>query len=538
MLTVLTIAGGVALILFGVRFLRKGLDRLFGPSLGPWMQRAIHNRPQAFLAGLGISVIAPSSTTISVLAVSAVQGGQMPMRQMLAVMFGADIGLTAMVLLISLNVDQFAPILALIGVLLFQFTRHARLRGIGQVVLSLAFIFIGIGTIKRTVTGVELNSDMIKLIEIAEHYPLAMAALAMGMAVMLQSSTATIAMVIALGAAGVVSLPIGVAVVCGANVGIAVTTLLVGWRQIDSRRLALGNLIMKAAIAGVVLPFVPIIGQWIERVPGDMHHRVAYAHTGFNILLAAAGLPMIPLLSRIVGVLAPAPPVVIEQRFGPRHLKEGATDTPALALGMSLREIIHTGEIIREMLADWWQAFKTDDIQLAKRVSKRDDEVDLLDAEIKRFLTRSVNVEGDEQDASEQIRQLSYLGELETIGDIIDKNLCELAGKKARTKMELSKEGWAELEDFYRKVAENLLIADTAFTTRDQELVRQLLDHKEYLRDYDRELRSRHFERLKANRSESHESSAVHLDVLTHLKRINSHVSHVAYALATGPAKG
>ena len=269
MLSLLTIAGGVALILFGVRFLRKGLDRLFGPRLGHWMKRLADNRFKAFLSGLGVSIVAPSSTTMSVLAVQTVQAGRMTARQMLALMFGADIGLTVTVALIALRIEQYAPILILLGVLLFQFTKATRSRGVGQMTLSMGLIFLGIDTIKRTGSAIQFNGDMAQLIAIAEHYPLGMVILAAILSVLMQSSTATIGLVIALGMAQVVSLPMALAAVIGANVGIVVTTVMVGWSQIESRRLALGNLLVKLVVAAVAIGFLGQIAALLNRVPGS-----------------------------------------------------------------------------------------------------------------------------------------------------------------------------------------------------------------------------------------------------------------------------
>ena len=191
------------------------------------------------------------------------------------------------------------------------------------------------------------------------------------------------------------------------------------------------------------------------------------------------------------------------------------------------------GDDYREwgMLRDAWTALKTNNERLARDVAERDDQVDLLDTEVKRFLTRLAREEEGEYDPEEQMRQLRYLAELETIGDIIDKNISELVLKKIRLGAEFSGEGAQELEDFYTKVAENIEIAETAYATRDRDLARQLLRHKERIDHYERELRDRHFARLNAGLAEAHETSAIHLDLLTHLQRINSCVSHGAYAI-------
>lgn len=531
MMTLLTIAGGVALILFGVRLLGKGLDRIFGNKLGPWLGRLADSRPRAFLTGILVSLAVPSSTTMSVLTAQMVQAGHMTARQMLAVMLGADIGLTVPVILIALRIEQYAPILVFFGVLLYQFTNGSKPRGIGQVVLSLGLIFLGIGIIKTAAAAVVANPDLMKLIDVAQRYPWGMAVLAAVLTLGLQSGTATISLVIGLGVVGVVDLPLAVAVVAGANVGVVVTSLFVGWPQIESRRLAVSNLMAKAVVAAAVLSALMAVVRVLQWLPGQFDQRVAYAHTGFNIVLAVVGLPLVGPILRLVELLVPQPPTVQEPSFGPRYINTGPTDSLSLALDQSMREIMHVAEIVRGMLGDLWKALKTGDDRLALSVSGRDDQVDLLDAQIKRFLTRQLTFQGDSDSAGEQMRQLRYLNELENIGDIIDKNLSELVVKKTKLGAEFSQEGWKELDDFYGRVNENMLIADTAFTTRDRVLAQQLLNHKERLNQYERQLRDAHFTRLRAGLAASHESSAIHLDILTHLKRINSCVSHVAYAI-------
>ncbi len=545
----LTILGGVALLIFGVRYLRKGLDRLFGPRLGTWMQRLASHRGWSFLAGIVVSVLAPSSTTMSLLAVHTVQSGHMTARQMLTIVLGANIGLTIMVLLIALNLEQFAPIIILFGVALFQFTNSNRSRGIGQVLLSIGFIFLAIGIMKQAASFApnvdEADAGVWGIInfEALQQHVLLLAVLAALMAMALQSSTATIGLVMALGAADattggsgagvLVTFKVAISVVLGANVGLAVTTLLVAWPRREPRRLGLANLLLKSAVAGLGLLLLILLAPVIPEPSTATSFSLAIAavHTGYNLVVAAIGLPLVGSVTDLMVRLVPTPPPRPGSEFGPKYIGEGPIGGVALALGQSLREVTHISEIIRSMLRDAWMALKTGNENLAREVSVRDDKVDLLDTEVKRFLTRLANEEVGEEDTDEQMRQLRYLTELETIGDIIDKNICDLILKKIRLRTEFSKEGSDELDDFYHKVAENIVIAETAFTTRDRDVAQQLLRHKQRIDQYERELRDRHFARLNAGLAESLETSALHLDLLTHLKRINSCVSHVAYAI-------
>ncbi|MEE8459278.1 MAG: Na/Pi symporter, partial [Phycisphaerales bacterium] len=300
-LTYLTIFGGVALLVFGVRYLRKGLDRLFGPRLGTWMQRLASTRPRSFVAGLGVSVLAPSSTTMSLLAVQTVRAGHLTPRQMLTIMLGANIGLTVMVVLIALGLQGFAPIIILFGVALYQFTKGNRTRGVGQVLLAIGFIFLAIGIMSDAAGEAQKNWDpsghgvlsIINFGELQEH-PFLLAGFAAIMALALQSSTATIGLVIGLGTglagdpdgsgagAAAMSMQVAIPVVFGANVGLAFTTLVVGWRQIEPRRLALSNLLLKAGVAAVGLLAVALGGGLIGQpaTATGFALTIAAVHTG------------------------------------------------------------------------------------------------------------------------------------------------------------------------------------------------------------------------------------------------------------------
>jgi len=366
-----------------------------------------------------------------------------------------------------------------------------------------------------------------------QQHPFLLAVLAAAMAIGLQSSTATIGLMISLGTASAITFRFAVPVVLGANVGLAVTTLLVGWRVREPRRLAMANLLLKAGVAAVLLGIHGLTGGLIPEPPTPEAFAAAIAalHSGYNVLVAAVGLPLVGPVTRLMARLVPTPPPRPGDDLGPKYISGGPIGGIALALGQSQREISHVSEIIRGMLRDAWIALKTNNERLARDVSVRDDRVDTLDTEVKRFLTRLGGEETTELDADEQMMQLRYLTELETIGDIIDKNLCELVLKKIRLRTEFTPDGAVELQQFYDKVAENVMIAETLFTTRDRSSAQQLLRHKERIDQHERELRDRHFARLKAGKEQAYEASAIHLDLLTHLKRINSCVSHVAYAI-------
>jgi phosphate:Na+ symporter len=528
----LSIAGGVALVLFGVRYLRKGLDRIFGPRLGQYVARMTRNRFTSFLSGIGVAIMAPSSTTMSLLAVQTVQTTQTTARQMLAMLYGANIGLTITVLLISFRLERYAPLFFLAGAVLFLGFIRSTWRGIGQVLLSLGFIFTAIGIIKQFAGAVEAEGDMAQLIEIASHYPWLLAGCAALLAVGLQSSTATIGLIIGLVAANrLSSLSAAVAVVAGANVGITLTTLLAGWRQVESRRMALGIMASAVAVALLFLALLDPITGWIGLLPAqDAANRIAYAHTGFNLVMAVLGLPLVGVISRLATRLAPQPPSIDPR--APRYIGHPmAMDSPSLALGQSARELGRMAEIVRGMLADEWKALKTNDEALAIEAADRDDLVDALDQHIKAYLSRLAREALEHQDAERQIQQLRYLSDLEHVGDTIDKNISMLVRKKIAGRVAFSDAGAAELDDYYERVMANMVISETAALEADAKLARQLIGRKQQIDELETELRDRHFQRLTTGEPHTEQSSAIHLDLITYLRTINSHITHIAYTI-------
>jgi phosphate:Na+ symporter len=277
---------------------------------------------------------------------------------------------------------------------------------------------------------------------------------------------------------------------------------------------------------------------WVIRLleplslPGETHDTqlIANVHTAFNIALALVFLPLVPLMSRALEKWIPSPTSAGGQ-VGVRYLDPSALESPALALGQATREILHMADIVREMLRNAYRCFEEGSETLCEEVRQEDDKVDAINNEIKSYITRLSEQALSTEDSRREIALLGFANELENIGDIVDKNLIELAEKKITLRVEFSREGRVELEGYFQKVLENFEIAISAFASQDKILADQLLRHKHRINELERDLRNRHFRRLHAGLTESFETSAVHLDVLTNLKRINSHLTAAAYPI-------
>jgi phosphate:Na+ symporter len=271
----------------------------------------------------------------------------------------------------------------------------------------------------------------------------------------------------------------------------------------------------------------------VARSAGDIARQIANAHTIFNVCLALALLPFSSVLAGVVRRALP-PRQGEGERFGPKYLDESALASPPVAFGQATRETLRMADIVQGMLRDTIRAFQGHDPELVQRIEETDDQVDRLDREIKLFLTKLSRAGLSEAQARRELELIAFSTDLEAVGDVIDKNLMELAKKKLKGGLAFSDEGWREIVDFHQKVCENVELAVSAFATRDPELARKLLRHKARLGEIERELNARHIGRLHQGLRESIETSSIHLDLLSNLHRINSHITNVAYPILEG----
>jgi phosphate:Na+ symporter len=331
---------------------------------------------------------------------------------------------------------------------------------------------------------------------------------------------------------------LAIAAVVGANVGVAVTTLAIGWHHPQTRRLAVANLLAKSLVAVVAVGFLSNFVDLLTATSPSLLRQVANAHTGFNLLKLILILPSVGVISAIAEWLIPMGTQTLIDESDPLYLGPQSLDTGNLALSQSMREILRVADIVRSMNDDVWRALRDNDAELVRQVSQRDNKVDKLEGEIKKFLSKLASHSLDSDLSAERLRQLQYLSELESIGDLIDKNLCELVLKKIRKKITFSNSVWEHLDRLDQNISENLRLADAAFHTRDREMAAKLLRHKDQIDKRVRSLRDSYLDHLGDTRdqADSHDVISVLLDLMTNLRRVNSHASHVAFAIL--PASG
>jgi phosphate:Na+ symporter len=529
-LVLLDLMGGVALLLWGLHMVRSGILRAYGADLRRVLSKAVGNRLLAVAAGLGLTALLQSSTATALMTASFTAEGLIGLVPALAIMLGANIGTTLIVQVLSFNISALAPVLFVIGLLAFRGGARTRIKDLGRVSIGIGLMLLALHILLDTLAPAENAPVVGALLAAITGDPVLCILVAAALTWVAHSSVATVLLIMSLAYSQFITPPAALALVLGANLGSAINPLLEGGRRDDpaSYRLPVGNLFNRFVGVAVVVPFLQPIADLLRSAQPDMAKLTAEFRVFFNVGLAVAFIGLLDPLSWMLHKVFPGRRRAADSS-APRYLDEGMLDTPSLALADASRETLRMGDVVEAMLQQVMLALMTNDRALAAEVSRMDNIVDRLDEAIKMYVTKLTRGSLDEHEGRRATEIISFVINLEHIGDIIDKNLSEVATKKIRRKLQFSTEGAAELTAFHKRVLESLKSAFSVFMSGDVSEARKLIAAKAELRSAELVAAERHLERLREGRPESLETTSLHLDVLRDLKRIHSHICSVAY---------
>ena len=526
----LDLVGGVSLLLWGLHMVHSGVVRAFGGKIKRVFGSALKNRLKAFLAGLGVTTLLQSSTATALMLSSFSAAGMVDLGPAMAVMLGANVGTTLIVQLLTFNSSAISPILLLCGVIAFQRGEKTITRDLGRVAIGLGLMLLSLHILLDSLAPAE-NAPVVRVL-LGAITGDALLNLLLGaiLAWAAHSSVATVLMVISLAYSNFITLPAAMALVLGANLGSALNPLFEGvsGENPAHRRLPVANLLNRVVGCLIFLPFLTPASHALMAIEPRSVRAVADFHTAFNLVMALVSIPVLNWLARML-VRALPDRKSTQDISVPLYLDESVIEVPAVGLACAARETLHMGDIVETMLRQGMAALMKDDRKLVSEVSRLDNAVDKLHEAIKLYIVKLMQGSLDEAEGGRAMEIMSLSINLEHIGDIIDKNLMELASKKIKRQSQFSAEGAMELEEFHRIIMDNLKLAFGIFLSGDVKLARQLLEEKTRIRELEMAAAEKHLERLKSGRLESIETSSLHLDILRDLKRIHSHICATAY---------
>ncbi|WP_454658469.1 Na/Pi cotransporter family protein [Bosea beijingensis] len=526
------LVGGVALLIWAVRLVRTGAMRAFGSQLRQALQSFTRNRFAAFGSGVAVTMVLQSSTATTLL-VSSFAGQALIVPAMaLAVLLGANLGTALAAFVISMDLGWLWGLCVAVGVALYLSSEAMeRPRNIGRVLVGIGLILLSLIELNAAAAPLAQSPTFRLILTAMGSEPLLGILAAIAATWIVHSSIAIILLVATFAASGLFPPATALTLVIGANLGNALIPVL---DQLGApaaqRRAAVGNLVTRLILALAVLPFVGPLSAWLVSLPSADARLAIEFHVMLNVVGALVFLPFVGPVSALVERFMPGKEEKAEA-VTPRYLDPNALDSPTEALAGAMREALRLGDRVEGMLRDTMTLLEKDELKLSRAIAQADDGVDTIHESIKLYLVKVSRNELSEEESRRLFEIITLITNLEHIGDVIDKNLRELAEKKIRKRYSFSPEGLAEIRDFHHRVASALALALNVFATRDLELARQLFADKAAMRDAERRATDSHFQRLRSGRAESIETSAIHLDIIRDLKRIHGHIVSIAYPI-------
>ena len=531
MQTLLNLLAGVSLLVWGTHIVRTSILRMFGGDLRRFMRRSVSHRASAFFAGLGVTGLIQSSTATALIVASFAGQGLIGTAPALAVMLGADVGTALVTVLLSFDLSWLAPLLIFSGIVLFMSSQAGAAGRFGQILIGLGLIMFALQWISVAAQPVVKAAGVqVIFASLTGDVLLDMLVAAM-FTVLCYSSLAVVLLVATLASLHVIALPVALGLVLGANLGSGLLGMLSTLRAApEARRVTLGNFLFKLIGCVLAIPLVGHLEAWIAGLALDPAREVVLFHLFFNIVIALVLLFLTERIASVAERMLPARPVT-EDPAKPRHLDPSALDTPGLAIACAAREAMRIGDVIEHMLAGMLTVITNNDRTLAERLRRMDDVVDQLYTAVKLYLTQIPREALEQREGRRWADIVSFTINMEQVGDIVERILTDVEDKKIDKGRNFSEAGMAEICDLHARLIANLRLGLSVFLNGDLKHAQELLAQKVLFRDLERAYANSHLGRLAGNTLESIETSSLHLDLISDLRRINSHICSIAYPI-------
>ncbi len=539
--------GGLAIFLYGMEKMSGALKRVAGERMKDILGKLTTNRFMGMITGAFVTAVIQSSSVTTVLLVGFVTAGLMSLAQAVGVILGANIGTTITAQIIAFKVTKYAALMIAGGFVMSMAGKEDKTKQYGHMIMGLGLIFFGMALMSGAMKPLRSYEPFLLLMQNVST-PIIGIAVAAGFTALVQSSSATTGVILALSMQGLISLEAGIALILGANIGTCVTAGLASiGKPREAVRVAVAHVTFNVMGALVVIWFIPVFAEFVrsispaaphlaglDRLAAEVPRQVANAHTLFNVAMAMLFVPFAGVLARFCERLVPDRPLVEEHDYGetayqPRYLDEELISTPALALNMVRREVKIMGGTLEQMIRAVPDAVLGGDLDKTRAMCKLDDRVDAIHEAVTRYLSKvgSQNLSGP--DADQVLAAVTASTELESMGDIIENNLAHLAEVCARDGIDLGQEARRALTEYLDTVLSAVRSAVTAFADDDRGAAEHVMAMKDQIGQMDAQCHARQVQAMQGPAGvEGISTYALQSDIRENLKRIYYHAKRVA----------
>lgn len=531
LLSFFSLAGGLALFLYGMQQGEKNIRRLGGIQLRKMITAMTRHRIFAYGAGLITTLITQSSSATTVILVGLVNARFMTLGQSLGMILGADLGTTVTVQLFAFKFHQIAPLLIACGFFASMRGSEKTSGMYGKLIFALGLIFFGMHMMAESVTPMRSLPLFERMLQASFNNPWYGLLAGTIITAVIQSSAATLTIVIALlQSMHGEPLPLHALfpLVMGANLGTCATAFISTFgADIAAKRVAWSHFSFKLIGIAVVLPLLPLSGYLVPCMPQSPALQIALLHTLFNIIISIVFLPLLHPFEKAIHRFVKQPAKTTE-KYHLDYLSDSVVELPVLAIAQATKEINRMGEMVYSMANKSRELIESFSLQNKQRIAARDNEVDFLHESIIAYLTKLARIELDIVSAGLSYQLLMITTDLEHIGDSISKNVIVLAEKIVESPLPLSTAGKTEIIEYYSHAITDLAEILAAFTMRDATLAMAVLDRKPQRDELYNQLFAHHVTRLFNRKPESLQTTSIHIDLLEEIRKIDHYVFRIA----------
>ncbi|MEA3466282.1 MAG: Na/Pi cotransporter family protein [Thermodesulfobacteriota bacterium] len=544
--------GGLGMFLFGMKVMSEGLQKVAGNRMRKILAALTNNRYMAAFVGLAVTAIIQSSSATTVMVVGFVNAGLMSLIQSIGVVLGANVGTTVTAQLIAFKITKFALPAIGIGVGMKLFCKRKDWIYIGEIILGFGVLFYGLSVMKTAFDPVKTSDEFRHIFTlVGDNHLLAVVAGAL-LTVVVQSSSATIGITLALATSGLISFEGSMALILGENIGTTITANIaaIGTNN-AARRTAFSHFLFNFLGVTYMLIFFPYFIQFISWLtPGNadfivttqqqaaslgvtigdkpyIARHIANTHTLFNILNIVIFLPIIGVLASISTRIIKGHDAEVEYHL--KYIDNRVLNTPPLALSQARSETNRMAKMCIECLDDTLLFIHNKDTRLLVGLRKKEDLIDLLQREIIDFLV-AISQRPISFEASKEISSLMHMvNDLEKVGDHCE-NLWELGERKIEKKIKFSQMADAEFDEIAEKTREFLVFIQLALEQKDVNIKEKAQFMENQIDDLEENMRMNHISRLNTGEC-SVTSGLIFIDILHNFEKIGDHTHSVARAI-------
>lgn len=522
----INLLSAIAIFMFGMHIMCEGLNNIAQEKLKGFFTKTIRNPYMGAAVGLAVATILQSSTAPTVMVVGFVNAGLMSLYQAVGVIIGANVGTTLTGQMMAIRIADYIPWFLLIGTAFYLFTKKEKLREFGKIVLGFGLLFLGLQYMTRAMVPVAQSDFFQDLIVMLEGNALLGVVVGFFMSALLNSSTASKAIIMSLAATNAISLTVGIPIVLGTNIGTTVTAVISSMSgNVQAKKAAMIHLLYNVISVVLFLPFTNQFANFIDHLGGESPQQIANIHTFFNVICAMLLLPFSKYLIKLVDFIFKGS----DKDVKVRRLDERFLKSPAVAYEQAFQESLKMYDLAMTNLQMASDALLHQQPKKLTEIVKNEKELNALETDISSFLVMISTRYKGEIENERIVSMIKTVSSIERIGDYAQ-SIARLGIEASKTGEKFSDEALAELKEIFGTTVTAVESAYESYKDSNYQKAIDTIKNEERIDILEDHLRNNHIERLNNNHCTAH-SGAIFLDTISDLEGIGHHSAHIAESI-------